>query len=42
VIPPSTRAWSRSTRRYRRPEQIDEDVARSILEMTVATRGSIC
>jgi uncharacterized protein YdhG (YjbR/CyaY superfamily) len=28
--------------RYRRPEQIDEDVVRSVLEMTVATRGPIC
>jgi uncharacterized protein YdhG (YjbR/CyaY superfamily) len=28
--------------RYRRPEQLDPDVVRSILEMTVATRGPIC
>lgn len=28
--------------RYRRPEQLDEDVVRSILEMTAATRGPIC
>jgi hypothetical protein len=28
--------------RYRRPEQLDEAVVRSILEMTAATRGPIC
>jgi uncharacterized protein YdhG (YjbR/CyaY superfamily) len=28
--------------RYRRPEQVDWDVVRSILSMTAATRGSIC
>jgi hypothetical protein len=28
--------------RYRRPEQVDWDVVRSILEMTAATRGPIC
>jgi uncharacterized protein YdhG (YjbR/CyaY superfamily) len=28
--------------RYRRPEQVDADVVRSILEMTAATRGPIC
>jgi hypothetical protein len=28
--------------RYRRPEQMDEIVVRSILEMTAATRGPIC
>jgi uncharacterized protein YdhG (YjbR/CyaY superfamily) len=28
--------------RYRRPEQVDEDVVRSILDMTVATRGPVC
>lgn len=28
--------------RYRRPEQMDTDVVRSILQMTAATRGPIC
>jgi uncharacterized protein YdhG (YjbR/CyaY superfamily) len=28
--------------RYRRPEQMDEAVVRSILELTAATSGSIC
>jgi hypothetical protein len=28
--------------RYRRPEQFDEAVVRSILEMTAATSGPIC
>ncbi len=28
--------------RYRRPDQIDPDVVRSILEQTAATRGAIC
>jgi uncharacterized protein YdhG (YjbR/CyaY superfamily) len=28
--------------RYRRPDQIDQAVVRSILEMTAATRGPIC
>ena len=28
--------------RYRRPDQLDEAVVRSILEMTAATRGPIC
>jgi hypothetical protein len=28
--------------RYRRPEQMDLDVLRSILELTAATRGPIC
>ncbi len=28
--------------RYRRPEQVDWDVVRSILELTAATRGPIC
>jgi uncharacterized protein YdhG (YjbR/CyaY superfamily) len=28
--------------RYRRPEQVDADVVRSILEMTAATRGPVC
>jgi uncharacterized protein YdhG (YjbR/CyaY superfamily) len=28
--------------RYRRPEQLDRAVVRSLLEMTAATRGPIC
>ena len=28
--------------RYRRPEQLDTDVVRSILQKTAATRGPIC
>ena len=28
--------------RYRRPEQFDEAVVRSILELTAATSGPIC
>ena len=28
--------------RYRRPEQMDVDVVRSILEMTAATEGPVC
>jgi uncharacterized protein YdhG (YjbR/CyaY superfamily) len=28
--------------RYRRPEQMDLDVVRSILEMTAATEGPVC
>jgi uncharacterized protein YdhG (YjbR/CyaY superfamily) len=28
--------------RYRRPDQIDQAVVRSILELTAATRGPIC
>jgi uncharacterized protein YdhG (YjbR/CyaY superfamily) len=28
--------------RYRRPDQLDEDVVRSMLDMTAATRGPIC